>query len=583
MLDASTEAALEGRDDLDAYADNRRVLFALQIEFSVEDLASVAADAVVDGPDDKSVDVIYLDDATGRAVIAQGYESDTQKPAAPANKAASMAQGVQWLLAKPLEEVPARLHSAATHLRTAIDDGSIGAIDIWYVHNCPESKNVRDELAGVQSTLAAVLSAGFPGKEVDVSYREIGAISLAEMYHATQVVIDVSDSFTLLVSGVFEAAGDQWAAVCASIPGGWLVERFQEHGESLFSANVRGYLGSRKSDRNINNGIKETANQMPGDLWVYNNGITALVNDFNIETIESDHGTEARLTIDGLAVVNGAQTTGALASSGADLGPVSIMARFVKCGSPDVIRRIIRFNNRQNKVEAVDFRSNDPVQSRLREEFEKFGEMSYSGGRRGGVEDIIRRPGDLEIPATTASQALAAFHGDPNLAYNRKSEIWENDQQYGRYFKEETTARHMFFCFSLVRAVEARKRALREIPPDRRTQPQLRQLEFLSQRGAIYLLVAAVASGVESILGRNVSNSFEMRFANISRLDEAIEAWAPIVTIALSLNAALLPGTEQGLKNSDTVKDVLQNFQGQLEAIREPSHKVFQAFAKQVI
>lgn len=580
-------SALAARDDLDPFEGNKRTLFALQIEFGIEDLASVAADAVVDGSDDKSVDVVYLDDATGRAVIAQDYEAGTEKEEAPSSKAAAMAQGMQWLFGKPLDEVPERLRSAATHLRAAASDGSIGAIEIWYVHNCPESKNVADELDAVQTTLNAILKTEFPEAEVDVTYREIGNPSLEELYRSTQVAIEVAGTFELNVPGVFEERGKQWAAVCASVPATWLVEQFEGYGESLFSANIRGYLGSRKSDRNINNGIKETANEAPGDFWVFNNGVTALVNDFEVVAVAGNGGDDEseatkKIRIDGLAIVNGAQTTGSLAASRADLTDVAVMARFVKCANSEVIRRIIRFNNRQNKVEAVDFRSNDSIQTRLRDEFGAIGDLSYSGGRRGGAEDTIRRPGDLEVPATTASQALAAFHGDPNLAYNRKSEIWEVDQQYGRFFREATTARHLFFCFSLVRAIEAKKHELRTIPADQRTEQQMRQLQFLSQRGAAYLLVAAVAAGMESILGRSIPSLFEVEFDGVNDVLAATEAWAPIVSVALSLSNALLPGTEQGLKSSDNVQQVITTFQGQLEAIKEPSKETFDTFAARI-
>ena len=50
--------------------------------------------------------------------------------------------------------------------------------------------------------------------------------------------------------------------------------------EKLFSANIREYLGSRRTDKNINNGIKKTAQDQPSDFWAFNNGVTALVHDF---------------------------------------------------------------------------------------------------------------------------------------------------------------------------------------------------------------------------------------------------------------------------------------------------------------
>jgi hypothetical protein len=491
----SVEAALDGRDDLDDFAKHKRALLALQIEFGIEDLVGVASDAIVDGTDDKSVDLVYIDDSTGRAVICQDYTSESEKHQAPSTKAADLAQGIQWLIGVSIDDVPKRLQSVARLLREGLADGTIGAIDLWYVHNCKESDEVAQELAAVEATAAAVITTSIPEASVEVTSRELGLRTLSELYQGTQVAIEVTERFEFDTNGVFRSEGENWSAVCASIPGKWLVDQFANHKEALFSANVRGYLGSKRSDRNINNGIKETAREGPGDFWVFNNGVTALVNDFSIEPRPGEGDSVIQhLVIDGLAIVNGAQTTGSLASSDADLTDIRVMARFVKCGNPDVIRRIIRFNNRQNKVEAVDFRSNDAVQNRLREEFEALGSLSYSGGRRGGIEDVIRRPGDSHLPATTASQSLAAFHGDPDLAYNRKSEIWELDHQYGQYFREATTARHLLFVFSLVKAIDARKAELRKIGA--RTEPQNRQLEFLSQRGAAYLLVAAVAEVV---------------------------------------------------------------------------------------
>lgn len=76
-----------------------------------------------------------------------------------------------------------------------------------------------------------------------------------------------------------------------------------------FSANVRDYLGSRRSDANIDNGIKKSAEESPDDFWMYNNGVTVLVNSF--EFVSSR---KPVLKISGLWIVNGAQTTGATGS-----------------------------------------------------------------------------------------------------------------------------------------------------------------------------------------------------------------------------------------------------------------------------
>jgi hypothetical protein len=154
---------------------------------------------------------------------------------------------------------------------------------------------------------------------------------------------------------------------------------------------------------------------------VYNNGLTALVHEFKLNPRKT------KLDIQGLAIVNGAQTTGALGSL--DEPPdssVEVPARFVKCNDSDTILNIIRFNNSQNKLEAADFRSNDPIQHRLRKEFEEIPDALYLGGRRGGGEDVIKRSPNL-LPTDTCAQAVAAYHLNPIVAYNEKSQIWNSD------------------------------------------------------------------------------------------------------------------------------------------------------------
>ncbi|MGH9115499.1 MAG: hypothetical protein ACRDWW_06660, partial [Acidimicrobiales bacterium] len=120
---------------------------------------------------------------------------------------------------------------------------------------------------------------------------------------------------------------------------------------------------------------------------------------------------------------------------------------------------------------------------------------------------------------------------------------------------------------------------LREVSGDQRTEQQARQLQFLSQRGAVYLLISAIAAGLESVLGRSLPSLFSVEFATVDDVPAAVEAWTPIVAMALSLSGALLPGTEQGLKNSDNVQTVIATFQGQLEAIKEPLKETFEKLA----
>jgi hypothetical protein len=80
----------------------------------------------------------------------------------------------------------------------------------------------------------------------------------------------------------------------------------------------------KRSDKNINYGIERTAETRPGDFWAFNNGVTALVS----EIIADKNAGE--LAVRGITIVNGAQTTGALAAAASAKG-ARVLARFVQC------------------------------------------------------------------------------------------------------------------------------------------------------------------------------------------------------------------------------------------------------------
>ena len=95
----------------------------------------------------------------------------------------------------------------------------------------------------------------------------------------------------------------------------------------------------------------------PGEFWIYNNGLTILVHSYEAEGPDED-GT-FRLTLSGLGIINGAQTTGSIGTisdvAARNLSDAKVLTRFVMCGDREVLADIIRFNNTQNKVEAADF------------------------------------------------------------------------------------------------------------------------------------------------------------------------------------------------------------------------------------
>jgi hypothetical protein len=140
------------------------------------------------------------------------------------------------------------------------------------------------------------------------------------------------------------------------------------------SANLRDFLGARKVSGNVNTRIKQTAEQNPGEFFVLNNGITIVTKKAVLDDVQK------ALHIHGVSVVNGAQTTGAVHAAGPEHAKnVSVLARIITVDSPAMISEIVAGNNTQNSIVAWDRRSNDPVQIRIKQEFQSKAWITFTG------------------------------------------------------------------------------------------------------------------------------------------------------------------------------------------------------------
>jgi len=400
------------------------------------------------------------------------------------------------------------------------------------------------------------------------------------VYASIQNPILVADRIEVEVDGWFEEVGEDWTAVCVSVPAKWLTTVHETYQDKLFSANVRGYMPSRKTARNINHNIEQTANNKPDRFWAYNNGVTALVHDYETPTL----GERGKLTLRGLAIVNGAQTTGALSrAEGVALASASVLARFIKSDNDEIVDEIIRYNNSQNPIKPSDFRSTDRHQERLRRQFDAIPDAVYFGTRRGGENDTARRPKQA-ISSDTAAQCLASFHGQPGTGYHKLRNIWENDETYSTYFSDSTTATHMVFCYSLLLAVQKAKLDLTHREKrDALAEDERETLAVFRQRGSQFLLVAAVGSSIEILLDRPVADRFTLSFGTEVSPHDGRTLWEPILDALLPFANCLRAEELKGsLRNESRVEEAVASFRSIVRSTARGNRPVFDEFAQNV-
>jgi len=566
-------SALKHRKDLKKCG-RPLTLFALQLFFDIEDITSIAIDDIVDGPDDGGLDVIHIDKEQKFVVIAQEYEAtSTRKTVASAKKVRGLSNSLSLLLKVPIKDVPERLRSSAEELRGALSNGEIERVYIWYVHNLSGSENVKAELRTVEQTAQALL------KEChikEINSLEVCAEIIEERYKSISTPILINDKFKIKIPGGMPISADNWKAYVTSVPAQWLHEQFKKYETKLFSANVRDYLGIvKRSDKNINKSIQETAQNDPNHFWVFNNGITALVHDFKINKYNDI------LSFNGFSILNGAQTTGAIGNlQKIPHKSVMVQLRFVKCSDKQTVVNIKKYNNSQNKIEASDFRSKDSIQVRLLKEF-KNTDIQYLP-RRGGIEDAIRRKSNA-LPSVLTGQVISAFHGSPDIAYHQKTKIWEDDALYIRYFNEQLSANHIIFAYSLFEAIRSRKLLLNK----KNKKKELKKLEedqlsFFQTRGSIFLLTAAIANCLETFLDTSIPNRFRLEFSKRLSFKEAEEKWKPLVETACSFVSHLKEGFSEGAVHEKQALIAIKKFSELITATKVANKNIYSAFSQRV-
>ncbi len=150
------------------------------------------------------------------------------------------------------------------------------------------------------------------------------------------------------------------------IPGKLLADIYDTYGSGLLEGNVRSFLSIRGS---VNKKIRESILKVPEMFFAYNNGIAATANDIEIQ--ETDDGIRL-LSAKDFQIVNGGQTTATLSTvrfkDKSSLENIYVQMKLTKIedGKADeIIPKISRSSNSQNKVSEVDFFSTSPFHIRI--------------------------------------------------------------------------------------------------------------------------------------------------------------------------------------------------------------------------
>lgn len=170
------------------------------------------------------------------------------------------------------------------------------------------------------------------------------------------------------------------------IPGTVVADIYDQYGARLLEGNVRSFLSTKGA---VNKKIRETILTEPKMFFVFNNGIAATA--ASVELAESQGMTFVSKVSD-FQIINGGQTTASLSSARykdkAALSDVSVQMKLTEIHADpdealDLVQKISRSSNSQNKVSDADFFSTHPFHVRM----EQISRRVFAPATRGAQHD----------------------------------------------------------------------------------------------------------------------------------------------------------------------------------------------------
>ncbi|MFJ5591020.1 AIPR family protein [Streptomyces noursei] len=452
LIDMSDVAHLSGDNLHQRFLSRALAALAVQIEHQGSDTA--CGQAVFDGEDDRGLDAIAIDrrPRPARICLVQAKWSDKGKGGFNEADAHKMMEGVELLLDLKFSKFNRRFQRHAKVLDECYDGKTVApkiTVVLALMRTEPISRDVRELLERKIKKLNDVEDM------VDYKVLDLRDFHRAVLGDAAAPKVDS----TIRLEG-FGQETSPYKAFYGTMTVPEIAELYGEHRRGLFARNIRDALDL--TDVNVK--IRSTLTDSPEHFWYFSNGITILC-----ETIKATRkavpGGVGDFLVTGASVVNGAQTVNAIYKSYDENPDVSrtgrVLVRLISLEDcpPGFGDQVTTNTNTQNPIEERDFKSLDPVQNKLRDEFALELSLAY----------VIKR-GEKEPDAehgctlTEAAEALAAVH--PNAEYaavakREQGEIWEDDT-YHALFGKDPDARRVWRCVRLLRAVRTSLEEKRE-------------------------------------------------------------------------------------------------------------------------
>lgn len=366
---------------------------------------------ITDGYHDMGIDAIYLDETQKQLFLVQSKWRQSGRGSVSQEEMCSFVEGIKRIINFDLNGSNTKIQAKRSDIDLALQ--RIGyQIHAVFIHTGNTRLNeyalrpLNELLSNTNDDVDTLIVFD------EITYQDIYAY-LAQGQESDQITLnDVILSNWGKIDAPYTA---YYGTISAAAIGEW----YREYGNRLFAKNIRFYKGNT----DVNEGIKKVLLTEPENFFYYNNGIKLLCKTIHRKARDSTSNTTGLFMLEGVSLVNGAQTAGSIGTvfmnNQEQVSKANVMIQIIDLSqaSRETAMQITKLSNTQNRIENRDFASLDPIQEKIRQElsFSHFYYL-YKGG------DAITDP-DTQLTIDEAIVALACLRDDLNYATLAKRNV----------------------------------------------------------------------------------------------------------------------------------------------------------------
>ena len=398
-------------------------------------------DDITDGPDDKQMDAVIVDDDERRILVVQGKFIDSSSvDGEPLREVLGAWLRLQDLMSLQ-KDCNDRLKLKLEAVRKALEDDYEVVFELLTTGALTDAAKADMKAFADKLEESEDLSASLQLVDEDVletRLAEAEALELPSLDHV--IAVDPDATLVAKIANAQTVLTVLPLRECLKLPG--IADG------RLFRKNVRQSLGPNNK---VNRALRTTINgERVRDFFFYHNGLTAICDEIRVATDRKS------LSVRGLSVVNGCQSLSTIYAVSERVRSdaakeATMLFRLYEIPDRALADRISINTNTQSAVKPRDLRSNDKTLMGIKRAYEARYPDGYFITKR-GEERPADRDAAKTIDAAVLAKMLMAWHCQrPNISYNEKKLF---DEHYKTLFHTGYDPASIFALNMWLRAID---------------------------------------------------------------------------------------------------------------------------------